>query len=310
MFFYSFTSAMNWDQSQKAFHQYLHLERSLSENSIKAYLQDFDKLKSFGEKELGYTSPLTITLKDYQRFLALLFDLGLSARTQARIISASKSLFDFLVMEGALPANPIELIEGPKLGRKLPDVLSVEEVTAMIESIPLRSSSFQRDTAIFETLYGCGLRVSELINLQCSNLHFDDGFIRVIGKGDKERLVPCGRMMAEAVQTYMQGQREQQTPERGEEDIVFLNYRGKRLSRVSIFKLVKKQAAHAGIQKSISPHTFRHSFATHMVEAGADLRAVQDMLGHESITTTEVYTHLQQSHIAEELQKYHPRNQA
>ena len=300
---------MNWEQTKKAFHQYLHLERSLSENSIKAYLQDFDKLQSFGEKDLGYSGPLTFTLRDYQGFIALLFDLGLSARTQARIISASKTLFDFLVLEETLPANPIELIEGPKIGRKLPDILSVEEISAMIDSIDLRSSSYHRDTAIFETLYGCGIRVSELINLQCSNLHFNEGFIRVIGKGDKERLVPCGRMMTEAVQRYLKGQRDQQTPERGEENIVFLNYRGKRLSRVAIFKLVKKQGALAGIQKSISPHTFRHSFATHLVEAGADLRAVQDMLGHESITTTEVYTHLQRSHIAEELQKFHPRNQ-
>lgn len=299
---------MNWKQSIKSYRHYLLLERSLSSNSILAYVSDVEKLQQFSTFGLANKGPLEITFQDFQQFLAHLFDLGLSANSQARIISGNKGFFDFLVLENVLKTNPIDLIESPKLGRKLPDFLSLKEVEQIIASINLSLPMGHRNAAIIETLYGCGLRVSELIGLQLSHLYFEDGFVRVIGKGDKERLVPCGAMMIKAVNLYLNHSRSSSVIQDGEEDMLFLNHRGRRLSRVAIFNIVKDQAIITGIQKNISPHTFRHSFATHLVEAGADLRAVQDMLGHESITTTEIYTHLDRVYIAKELEMYHPRS--
>lgn len=299
---------MNWKQSLKSFNHYLLLERSLSQNSIDAYVRDVTKLEQFSSFALNNKGPAEITIKDFQQFLAHLYDLGLSANSQARIISGNKGYFDFLVIENVIKINPIDLIESPKIGRKLPDFLSLKEVEQIIESINLSLPMGHRNKAIIETLYGCGLRVSELVNLQLSNLYFDDGFISVIGKGDKERLIPCGAMMMKAVKLYLNDSRIHSKIQTGEEDMVFLNHRGKRLSRVAIFNIVKDQTIIAGVHKKVSPHTFRHSFATHLVERGADLRAVQDMLGHESITTTEIYTHLDRVYIAKELDKYHPRS--
>jgi len=299
---------MNWKQSLKSFNHYLLLERSLSQNSIDAYVRDVTKLEQFASFALNNKEPAQININDFQQFLAHLYDLGLSANSQARIISGNKGYFDFLVIENVIKINPIDLIESPKIGRKLPDFLSLKEVELIIESINLSLPMGHRNKAIIETLYGCGLRVSELVNLQLSNLYFDDGFISVIGKGDKERLIPCGAMMMKAVKLYLNNSRIHSKIQSGEEDMVFLNHRGKRLSRVAIFNIVKDQTIIAGVHKKVSPHTFRHSFATHLVERGADLRAVQDMLGHESITTTEIYTHLDRVYIAKELDKYHPRS--
>lgn len=298
---------MNWNQALKSYQQYLLLERSLAAPSIEAYTSDVSKLMHFSQDQLQLSSPTEITSQHFQNFLAHLFDLGLSAHTQGRIISGNKGFFQFLLLEKAIPSNPLELIEGPRLGRKLPDVLNIEEVGKVIDAVDRSKPQGARNVAILETLYGCGLRVSEVCNLRLSGLHFDDGFVRVIGKGNKERLVPAGGAMMRAVLHYIEEDRGRQGIKDGDEDIVFLNHRGGGMSRVAIFNIVKETCIFAGVRKKVSPHTFRHSFATHLVEAGADLRAVQDMLGHESITTTEIYTHLDRSFLREEFGRYHPR---
>lgn len=292
------------DSSVLMFSQYLRLERSLSPRTIEAYVHDVEKLNDFlsGRKTL-----VEAELSDIQDFLASLYDETISARSQARIISGLKSFYQFLVLEKKIAADPMELIDTPRIGRYLPTVLTVEEIAAIIDRIDLSLPEGHRNKAIIETLYGCGLRVSEAVNLRLSHLHFSEGFIRVVGKGDKERLVPISETAQKAILNYVDGQRQQLKIKKGEEDFVFLNRRGARLSREMIFMMIKKAAADAGIVKTISPHTFRHSFATHLVEGGADLRAVQDMLGHENITTTEIYTHLDREYVKRVVSQFHPR---
>lgn len=284
--------------------QYIKLERSLSPKTVEAYLHDIEKLNDFlaGRKHLE-----EVQLEDLQSFLASLYEEGIVARSQARIISGLKSFYHFLMYEKKIDQDPTELLDAPKLGRHLPEVLSIPEIEAIIATIDLSLPEGHRNKAIIEVMYGCGLRVSEVVNLKLSNLYFRDSFIRVIGKGDKERLVPIGRTAQSAILLYTEGVRQQLKIKKGEEDIVFLNRRGTRLTREMIFMIIKKAAKDAGITKVISPHTFRHSFATHLVEGGADLRAVQEMLGHESITTTEIYTHLDRSYLKDMVLQFHPR---
>ncbi|WP_294678818.1 site-specific tyrosine recombinase XerD [uncultured Fluviicola sp.] len=296
----------NWERTIKQFVHYLKIERSLAENSIFAYQQDIAKLRDFCE---SYTlSPEHIQTGHLKQFIAELYDMGLSARSQARIISGWKQFFDFLLQEDIRKDDPSESLELPKVGRKLPEVLTIEEIDAMIDAIDLSSNEGQRNKAILETLYSCGLRVSELVSLRFEDCFFDEGFIRVIGKGNKERLVPVSPSVVEEVTLYAENDRGNVPVKKGSEAIVFLNRRGAQLTRVMIFTIIKRLAETAGIKKTISPHTFRHSFATHLIEGGANLRAVQDMLGHENITTTEIYTHLDQRFLRDAILTYHPRN--
>ena len=296
---------MIWNDVIKDFKTYLQLELSLSENTVEAYMSDVHKLKNFTDSK-DILDVSNITHENIQEFLADLYDNHLDNHTQARILSGIKKFFSFLELENEIDKNPTNLIENPKLGRKLPVFLTVEEIENVISSIDLSETEGHRNHAIFETLYSCGLRVSELVNLQISNLYFNDEFIRIIGKGNKERLIPIGETAIKSINLYL-GQRNLMNVNKKSEDIVFLNRRGNQLSRVMIFNIVKKLAKTAGIKKNISPHTIRHSFATHLIENGADLRAVQQMLGHESILTTEIYTHLDQSFMQQTILKYHPR---
>ncbi len=296
----------NWERTIKQFVHYLKIERSLAENSIFAYQQDIAKLRDFCE---SYTlSPEHIQTGHLKQFIAELYDMGLSARSQARVISGWKQFFDFLLQEDIRKDDPSESLELPKIGRKLPEVLTIEEIDAMIDAIDLSSNEGQRNKAILETLYSCGLRVSELVSLRFEDCFFDEGFIRVIGKGNKERLVPVSPSVVEEVTLYAENDRVNVPVKKGSEAIVFLNRRGAQLTRVMIFTIIKRLAETAGIKKTISPHTFRHSFATHLIEGGANLRAVQDMLGHENITTTEIYTHLDQRFLRDAILTHHPRN--
>lgn len=298
---------MNWNIYIKGFKSFLSLERSLSENSIQAYIRDIEKLLQFLElnklelkvDELEYSH-----LKD---FISWINKMGLSARSQARIISGIKAFYKYLLLEDIVSKNPTELLESPKIGRKLPDVLNIEEINKLIATIDLSREGGERNKAMLETLYGCGLRVSELIGLQISNIYFKEGFIRIVGKGDKERLTPIGEIALKQIRIYIENVRIQQTIVPGNEDILFLNKRGSKCSRVMVFMLIKDLVVKCGIKKKISPHTFRHSFATHLVDGGADLRAVQEMLGHESITTTEIYTHLDRSYLQATIRDHHPR---
>lgn len=296
----------NWERYIKQFVHYLKIERSLAENSIFAYQQDVAKLRDFCE---SYTlSPEHIQTGHLKQFIAELYDMGLSARSQARIISGWKQFFDFLLQEDIRKDDPSEGLELPKIGRKLPEVLTIEEIDAMIAAIDLSSNEGQRNKAILETLYSCGLRVSELVSMRLEDCFFDEGFIRVIGKGNKERLVPVSQSVIEEVTFYTKNDRENVPVKKGSEAIIFLNRRGAQLTRIMIYTIITRLAEVAGIKKKISPHTFRHSFATHLIEGGANLRAVQDMLGHENITTTEIYTHLDQRFLREAILTYHPRN--
>lgn len=295
-----------WNQQEKAFVNYLRLERGLADNSIFAYQRDVEKLKGFCSPR--NISPIQVSLDDLKQFLADLYDLGISARSQARIISGIKQFFEFLILEGERQDDPSELLELPKIGKKLPVFLSIEEIDRLIGAIDLSKPEGHRNKAILETLYSCGLRVSELINLRFSNLFLKEGFVRVTGKGDKERLVPISPSVEKEINIYVEGTRNHMNVQKGHEDFIFLNRRGKQLTRVMIFTIIKNLAAAIGLQKTISPHTFRHSFATHLIEGGANLRAVQEMLGHESITTTEIYTHLDKAYIREAIISYHPRN--
>ncbi len=297
-----------WRSHSKGFKNYLRLEKSLSENSIEAYLRDLEKLISFLElKQLNIQAP-DLQLSHLQDFLKWIGELGLSARSQARIISGIKAFYKYLILENYLKNDPTELLDSPKLGSKLPEILSTDEIDSMIRQIDLSKAEGERNKAMVETLYGCGLRVSELINLKLSNLYMDEGFIRVIGKGDKERLVPIGSQALKQIRIYINQSRVHLNIQNGYEDYVFLNRRGKVLTRNMVFIIIKDLAARAGILKNISPHTFRHSFATHLVEGGANLRAVQEMLGHESIITTEIYTHLDRNYLKEEILFHHPRS--
>jgi integrase/recombinase XerD len=297
---------MNWKSAIVSYTQFLQLEKSLADNSVEAYLRDVNKLEQYSIG-LG-KSPTQLKQDDIENFLAFLHDLGMSARSQARILSGIRGFFDFLLLENSLDVSPVELIESPRLGTKLPDTLSYPDIEKMFNACDQSTPEGVRNRAILETLYSCGLRVTELCELRISGIYFNDGFIRVIGKGNKERLVPIGTSALKLVRHYIDEIRSHLVPDSSSSDIVFLNRRGRYLSRVSIFNIVKDTAEMSGIRKNVSPHTFRHSFASHLVEAGADLRAVQEMLGHESITTTEIYTHLDREYLRQEIMKYHPRN--
>lgn len=292
----------------KRFRRYLRLERSYSDNTLDAYMRDIDKLRVFlSQRDDSPRSLLNVKLEDLQEFLASLFDLGISPRSQARIISGLRTYYKFLMLDGFTETDPTELLESPKQGEHLPEVLSVEEVDAMLKAIDLSKPEGQRNHAIIEMLFSCGLRVSELVNLKLSNLYIEEGFIRVFGKGSKERLVPISRRAIEDLR-YWFIDRNALSIKPGEQDYVFLNRRGSHLTRTMILIMIKNTAADAGIKKVVSPHTLRHSFATALLEGGADLRSIQAMLGHERIGTTEIYTHLDMSHIREDILNCHPRN--
>lgn len=295
-----------WQPYKKGFKAYLQLERSLSENSVDAYLHDVELLTQWMLLQGLQKNPAAVLQEDLQQFLKAIAEMGMGANSQARIISGLRAFFKYAMLEQIVQQNPTELLEAPKLKRALPEVLSFDEIEAIIGAIDQSTPEGVRNKAMLETLYSCGLRVSELVNLQLSQLYLDVGFVRVFGKGSKERLVPIGRDAIKYIQLYRDNVRVHVPVQKGEEDMVFLNNRGRRLSRVMVFLIIKAMAAKAGITKNISPHTFRHSFATHLVEGGADLRAVQEMLGHESITTTEIYTHLDREYLRETLHRFHP----
>ncbi len=300
-----------WSSYLKQFETYLKLERSLSKNSIEAYVRDVEKLQQFAAVAFPKASPLKFTYKQLQEFLQYISELGMSSFSQTRILSGIKAFYKFLVMEELISDDPTTLLEGPKLGRKLPDTLSLEEIDKLFGAIDLSSPEGQRNRAILEVLYSCGLRVSECVELKLNNLYLEDrgvGFVRVIGKGNKERLVPIGHSATKFLMIYKDQIRPSIKIQKGFEGHVFLNRRGKKLTRVMIFTIIKNLATSIGLHKTISPHTFRHSFATHLIEGGADLRAVQEMLGHESITTTEIYTHLDRDYLRSVVQQFHPRS--
>lgn len=297
-----------WDQHIKHFGDYLKLERSLSGNSIEAYVRDIEKLQQFMEMAHKEVSALKVTSKHLQGFLTYVNELGMSAHSQARILSGVKAFYKYLLFEELAEKDPTALIEGPKLGRKLPDTLSYPEIELLLEAIDMSTPEGSRNRAILEVLYSSGLRVSELVELKMNNVYFDVGFLRVIGKGNKERLVPIGKDALKFLKIYKEQIRVHIPVQKGFESYMFLNRRGKKLSRVMIFTIIKQLAERIGLKKVISPHTFRHSFATHLIEGGADLRAVQEMLGHESITTTEIYTHLDRDYLRQVIQEFHPRS--
>lgn len=295
-----------WEPYKKGFRSYLQLEKSLSENSVQAYGRDIELLTHYLTEKSVHKNPGALQLKDLQHFLKWITELGMSAASQARIISGIKAFYKYCALEEITQQDPTLLLESPKLKRALPDTLSFEEIESMIGEIDMSKPEGGRNKAILETMYSCGLRVSEVVNLRISQLYLDVGFIRVTGKGDKERLVPVGSSAIKYINLYKNNIRVHIAPQKGKEDILFLNYRGGPLSRVMIFYIIKELAAKAGIKKTVSPHTFRHSFATHLVEGGADLRAVQEMLGHASITTTEIYTHLDREFLRKTLERFHP----
>lgn len=293
---------------RNGYKSFLKLEKSLSDNSIDAYLRDLDKLYQFSETFKSQKAPDKFTFDELQKFIRWIADLGMSPTSQARIISGIKGFYKYLLIEDYISIDPSKLLETPRTGRKLPDTLSLEEIDQIIGEIDLSTNEGQRNKAILETLYSCGLRVSELINLQITNLFFDMGFIKVVGKGNKERFVPIGGKAIREIESYVKHFRNHQEIKTGHEDVLFLNRRGAGLTRVMIFTIIKRLCESSGIKKTISPHTFRHSFATHLLEGGADLRAIQEMLGHESITTTEIYTHLDRDFLRSEIIEFHPRN--
>ena len=297
---------MSWETSIKNFKSYLQIERSLSTNSVEAYIRDIKKFASYA---IFYElNALNVNRENISEFLVALNEKKLSARSQARIVSGIKAFYQYLIMEDYIRYNPTELIETPKVGLKLPDTLSLIEIDKLIASIDLSKSQGERNRAIIETLYSCGLRVSELINLRLSNVHFKESYLKVIGKGDKERLAPIGGRATQYLKIYINKVRNHQVIKKGHENFVFLNNRGSKLTRVMIFLIIQKLKKMTGLKKKISPHTFRHSFATHLIEGGADLRAVQEMLGHESITTTEIYTHLDKDYLRSNIIQFHPRS--
>jgi integrase/recombinase XerD len=297
---------VNWEQAIADFRHYLQIERGLAQNSIQNYTRDIKKLLLFLDRYDLKESPLTIQKETVQKFIYEAAS-TLNPRSQARIISGLKSFFGYLIFEDYRSDNPMDLIESPKIGRKLPDTLSTDEINQLIGAIDLTEPQGERNRAIIETLYGCGLRVSELIGLKISDLFFEEDFIKVTGKGDKQRFVPISMVNQKYIDLYRYHVRLHQVIQKGHEDILFLNRNGRKLSRAMIFTIIKKLSEAAGLKKNISPHTFRHSFATHLLQNGADLRAIQQMLGHESITTTEVYMHVDRSHLVEVVRKYHPR---
>jgi len=295
-----------WESYKKGYKAWLQLEKSLADNSVAAYLRDIDKLTTFLISNELKKAPGDIQLKDLEKFVKWINELGMTSASQARIISGIKSFYKYCILEQISNTDPSALLESPRQTRKLPDVLSFEEIESIIAAIDLSTPEGPRNKAIFEAMYSCGLRVSELVNLKISSLYLDIGFIKVIGKGDKERLVPMGSEAIKYINIYRTSVRTHVKVALGHEDNLFLNRRGKKLSRVMIFLILQDLIKKTGIEKSVSPHTFRHSFATHLVEGGADLRAVQEMLGHESITTTEIYTHLDREYLRSTLNQFHP----
>jgi integrase/recombinase XerD len=295
-----------WESYKKGFKSWLQLEKSLSDNSVEAYVRDIDKLTQYLQETGSLKNPADIEFKDLQHFIRWIAELGMTPASQARIISGIKSFYKYCLVEGISRKDPTVLLETPKLKRALPDVLSFDEIENILAQIDLSKPEGGRNKAILETMYSCGLRVSEVINLKISQLYLDVGFIRVLGKGDKERLVPIGSSAVKYITIYKNEIRVHVAVKPGNEDILFLSNRGTGLSRVMIFLIIKELVKRAGIKKTISPHTFRHSFATHLVEGGADLRAVQEMLGHASITTTEIYTHLDREFLRKTLEQFHP----
>ncbi len=299
---------MSWQHLVLQYKNFLKLEKSLAENSIQAYLSDVEKLRQFAELKNLNVTPKGITTIHLQDFLEYINELGMTANSQARILSGLKSFFKYLRFEEIITLEPTALIESPRLGRKLPDTLSYDEIVTILDTIDLSTPAGARNRAMLEVLYSSGLRVSELTNLLLNNLYFDIGFIRVLGKGSKERLVPIGTDARKYLKIYIDLIRCHLPIKKGNDKYVFLNQRGTRISRVSVFNIIKQAAGQAGIQKNVSPHTLRHSFATHLIEGGADLRAVQEMLGHESITTTEIYTHIDRDYLKQTIKDYHPRS--
>lgn len=300
-----------WEQEISRFRHYLKLERSFSENSVEAYLRDVKKLEQFVALKEPGLSPKRVSAELVRDFLTYITEMGLSAQSQARILSGLKGFFRFLILEGLITLEPTALIEGPRQGRKLPDTLSYPEIVKLLNAIDLSTPEGGRNRAMLETLYSSGLRVSELVNLKLDNLYADSGFLRVTGKGNKERLVPVGRDALKYLQSYIHEIRAKpplRPPKRGFESFIFLNRHGGKLTRVMVFTIISGLGKKVGLKKTISPHTFRHSFATHLVEGGADLRAVQEMLGHESITTTEIYTHLDRDYLRQVIRDFHPRS--
>ena len=295
---------MDWNKAIKEFKIYLSIERSLSNNTVSAYISDIEKFA----KHLKNISPLEVNRKNLMSFIDFLGEKSISARSRARNLSSIKSFYNYLIFDNQLENNPCENIHSPKLEKKLPIFLSIEEVDKIIESVDLSQENGERDRNILETLYSCGLRVSELVNLKISNIDFNDQYIKIIGKGNKQRIVPINKTLITYLNIYINNIRSKNNIKKGHEDFLFLNKRGTKLSREMIFLIVKKYIKQANIQKNISPHTFRHSFATHLVEGGADLRAVQEMLGHSNITTTEIYTHLDTNYLKEEIINFHPRS--
>lgn len=299
---------MDWRSAIKGFQAYLKLEKSLADNSVEAYSRDIEKLFQFADAQSIKLKPEAITLNDLRQFINWVNELGMIPSSQARILSGIKAFYKYMLMEDIIKNDPSELLESPKIQRKLPDTLSYQDINKIIAAIDLSKPEGARNKAILETLYGSGLRVSELTELKLSNLYLDIEFIKVTGKGNKERLVPIGAEAIKALKIWIENVRVHTPIKKGEEDIVFLNRRGSRLSRQLIFLMIKDLAEIVGLKKTISPHTFRHSFATHLVEGGADLRAVQEMLGHESITTTEIYTHLDREYLKSTISQFHPRS--
>lgn len=299
---------MKWEEAKKGYENYLTLEKSLSQNSIAAYINDVNKLVGFLDKKHKKVAPEKVKLDYLKSFVAWLNERDVSPRTQARTISGIKSFYKYLLIEGKITSDPTALLESPKIGRKLPDILSMEEIDSLIDGIDLNKNEGQRNKAMLETLYSCGLRVSELVGLKITNLFFEQGFIKVEGKADKERLVPVSGRAIDEVNNYLSGYRKTLNVSKESENILFLNRRGKKLSRVMIFTIIKNLSEKVGLNKKVSPHTFRHSFATHLIMGGADLRAVQEMLGHESILTTEIYTHLDRDYLRSTIHQFHPRS--
>ncbi|WP_366187187.1 site-specific tyrosine recombinase XerD [Flavobacterium ovatum] len=297
---------MSWTTFIKNYQSYLKIERGLSKNTVENYTFDIERLRQFLDANQIVVSPLKIAEETLQQFIYSIAT-QVNARSQARIISGLKSFFSYLIFEDYRVDNPLELIESPKIGRKLPDTLAVEEIDSLIKAIDLSTNEGERNRAMLEMLYGCGLRVSELVTLKISDLFFEEGFIKVTGKGNKQRFVPVSALSQKYIQIYRDTVRSHVTIKKGSEDTLFLNRRGNQLTRAMIFTIIKNLAVEIGLHKKISPHTFRHSFATHLLENGADLRSIQLMLGHESITTTEVYLHLDRKFLAEVMNTYHPR---
>ena len=299
---------MNWLESKKGYESFLRIEKSLSPNSVSAYVNDINKLIVFIEQNFPTLTPETVKLAQLRKFVEWMNVTGISPRTQARTISGIKSYYKFLLIEEAVENDPTTLLESPRIGRKLPEILTDDEINRLIEAIDVTKAEGLRNKAILETLSSCGLRVSELVDLKVSNLHFEQEFLRIAGKGERERLVPIGKKAIEDIKKYLINSRKKLVIEKGYENVVFLNRRGKKLSRVMIFTIIKNLADKIKLEKSISPHTFRHSFASTLVQGGADLRTVQEMLGHESILTTEIYAHLDKEYLKDTVNKFHPRS--